>query len=308
MKPHRLSDLLSDLCRRINPAYGPGRQKGEFVEALANAGIRPEHGNRGEELETLVLVDAVVLKALRSELAALNKILASVPYLVKSAFQEGFRVDGGALGGAWENSQARKVLDGEATPRPPSWDADKHRIAVLDAQLRVRIPDGVACGHQGCLHHVSHPCEGCGRIAGRSSPSAGAAVVPEASHPWGVFLDARAAVLDWLHGKGNADAEIASTLCMDATQVHSIRNRNRACDVRYINHVHPSRLLKEGEREELELLRSLRDEVVLYEWAADPRGDGDPSPHRRAVGEIIRRLDDLRSNGGATTGKEDIHA
>lgn len=29
-------------------------------------------------------------------------------------------------------------------------------------QLRPNEP----CGHRGCLSHVSHPCEGCGRIAG----------------------------------------------------------------------------------------------------------------------------------------------
>lgn len=28
------------------------------------------------------------------------------------------------------------------------------------------LPTGVPCTHPGCLHHVSHPCEGCGRIAG----------------------------------------------------------------------------------------------------------------------------------------------
>lgn len=29
------------------------------------------------------------------------------------------------------------------------------------------LKDGEACGlHTGCLRHVSHPCEGCGRIAG----------------------------------------------------------------------------------------------------------------------------------------------
>ncbi len=27
--------------------------------------------------------------------------------------------------------------------------------------------DGEPCSHPGCLHHVTHPCEGCGRIAGR---------------------------------------------------------------------------------------------------------------------------------------------
>lgn len=29
--------------------------------------------------------------------------------------------------------------------------------------------DGQSCGHSGCLSHVSHPCEGCGRIAGKST-------------------------------------------------------------------------------------------------------------------------------------------
>jgi hypothetical protein len=30
------------------------------------------------------------------------------------------------------------------------------------------LPDGVPCKHPGCLSHVSHPCEGCGRIAGHT--------------------------------------------------------------------------------------------------------------------------------------------
>jgi hypothetical protein len=29
--------------------------------------------------------------------------------------------------------------------------------------------DGQPCGHCGCLHHRSHPCEGCGRIGGRNA-------------------------------------------------------------------------------------------------------------------------------------------
>lgn len=28
------------------------------------------------------------------------------------------------------------------------------------------LRDGEPCGHIGCLNHVTHPCEGCGRIAG----------------------------------------------------------------------------------------------------------------------------------------------
>ena len=29
------------------------------------------------------------------------------------------------------------------------------------------LQDGEPCDHIGCLHHVSHPCESCGRVAGR---------------------------------------------------------------------------------------------------------------------------------------------
>lgn len=37
---------------------------------------------------------------------------------------------------------------------------------LTDVLAARQLPDGVPCDHRGCLHHVSHPCEGCGRIAG----------------------------------------------------------------------------------------------------------------------------------------------
>jgi hypothetical protein len=30
-----------------------------------------------------------------------------------------------------------------------------------------KLRDGIPCSHPGCLSHITHPCEGCGRIAGR---------------------------------------------------------------------------------------------------------------------------------------------
>ena len=30
------------------------------------------------------------------------------------------------------------------------------------------MKDGEPCEHRGCLHHISHPCEKCGRIAGKN--------------------------------------------------------------------------------------------------------------------------------------------
>jgi len=31
-----------------------------------------------------------------------------------------------------------------------------------------KLKDGEPCSHPGCLMHISHPCEVCGRIAGKS--------------------------------------------------------------------------------------------------------------------------------------------
>jgi hypothetical protein len=38
---------------------------------------------------------------------------------------------------------------------------------MSDTILSAGLEDGKPCGHPGCLNHVSHPCEGCGRIGGR---------------------------------------------------------------------------------------------------------------------------------------------
>lgn len=35
--------------------------------------------------------------------------------------------------------------------------------------MSLSFEDGQPCDHPGCLNHVTHPCEGCGRVAGRGS-------------------------------------------------------------------------------------------------------------------------------------------
>jgi hypothetical protein len=35
-----------------------------------------------------------------------------------------------------------------------------------DYTMTVLFADGEPCDHPGCLCHVSHPCEGCGRLGG----------------------------------------------------------------------------------------------------------------------------------------------
>lgn len=38
---------------------------------------------------------------------------------------------------------------------------------VRRSEWLANLKDGEPCYHPGCLSHVTHPCEGCGRIAGR---------------------------------------------------------------------------------------------------------------------------------------------
>ncbi len=33
--------------------------------------------------------------------------------------------------------------------------------------MKVKYDNGQPCKHKGCLNHISHPCEGCGRTGGK---------------------------------------------------------------------------------------------------------------------------------------------
>ena len=45
------------------------------------------------------------------------------------------------------------------------------------------LKDGEACDHPGCLSHVSHPCEGCGRRSGKDPVSL------DSLHGRGIYFD-----------------------------------------------------------------------------------------------------------------------
>lgn len=41
------------------------------------------------------------------------------------------------------------------------------RLEALEMSTPIEYRPDEPCGHRGCLSHVTHPCEGCGRIAGQ---------------------------------------------------------------------------------------------------------------------------------------------
>ncbi len=49
-------------------------------------------------------------------------------------------------------------------PKPHGVSASDSNELLCDENKTYK--DGEPCSHTGCLHHVTHPCEGCGRIAG----------------------------------------------------------------------------------------------------------------------------------------------
>lgn len=65
-----------------------------------------------------------------------------------------------------------------------------------------KLPDGVPCKHPECLRHVTHPCEGCGHIAGRSYiavPVSAAAEIAERFGKSMVIINAWDPTFDVLH-------------------------------------------------------------------------------------------------------------
>jgi hypothetical protein len=61
----------------------------------------------------------------------------------------------------WRHEVFRKGDNSDIILKPRG-----HGIST-EALRIANLKDGVPCGHAGCLSHVSHACEGCGRIAGR---------------------------------------------------------------------------------------------------------------------------------------------
>lgn len=45
---------------------------------------------------------------------------------------------------------------------------DSHGRIVDFSIITRELIDSEPCGHPGCLSYVTHPCEGCGRVAGRA--------------------------------------------------------------------------------------------------------------------------------------------
>lgn len=48
-----------------------------------------------------------------------------------------------------------------------SCEAGLSSLNGLLSRKFISLKPGEPCHHPGCLNHISHPCEGCGRIAGQ---------------------------------------------------------------------------------------------------------------------------------------------
>jgi hypothetical protein len=97
-----------------------------------------------------------------------NNFLRYPVHLARFLHREDLQIVGPAWlnGYAWEGKRLSAIVLDHATVLEPR---QEH---ILDrARERVLLPDE-PCGHPGCRSHVTHPCEGCGRIAGRCPDAA----------------------------------------------------------------------------------------------------------------------------------------
>lgn len=53
------------------------------------------------------------------------------------------------------------------------------RTEIISMEKLETPAEGEPCSHRGCLNHVTHPCEGCGRIEGRNNPDLTYEIVAE---------------------------------------------------------------------------------------------------------------------------------
>jgi len=63
-----------------------------------------------------------------------------------------------------ENTQLLVSCNGvETRTHSVNYHVKENKIVIIP----ISLADGEPCTHIGCLNHITHPCEGCGRIAGR---------------------------------------------------------------------------------------------------------------------------------------------
>jgi hypothetical protein len=68
-----------------------------------------------------------------------------------------------------------KVKDQSERLMKQGYTADRIAIVEENGTMCARpietnpLRDGEPCTHPGCLRHLTHPCEGCGRVGGRSN-------------------------------------------------------------------------------------------------------------------------------------------
>jgi hypothetical protein len=64
-----------------------------------------------------------------------------------------------------DNRQAGKGSKRRPESRPGAYAEGWER--VFGRKRKRALKDGEECGHRGCKNHITHPCEGCGRVGAR---------------------------------------------------------------------------------------------------------------------------------------------
>lgn len=134
------------------------REKTDEVDRinLSNGISMNEIKAKRKELGITINKMALKLRILCSTYSNYEQCREALPIELKGKIEEVFN-----------QSEVRAIMK-------PNHDGDPALLGKLIGTMRERgrealtIRDGEPCEHSGCLSHLSHPCEGCGRIGGRS--------------------------------------------------------------------------------------------------------------------------------------------
>ena len=86
---------------------------------------------------------------------------SSLPYITEELFDQ--FIETGLM--AWDKETNRPGWTQEAVDFACCLPSKCKKLSLPGET--VTLSSGEPCSHPGCLSHVSHPCEGCGRIEGR---------------------------------------------------------------------------------------------------------------------------------------------
>lgn len=182
----QLAETQALLRDRTDALYSALRQLGAACERLGGSAYEEEFDMLNYTQVLAQVTGAEVLERLLAETFTDGANTASVAMSdaeLTKAYHEGVREGQDRCLKAADEMRTRIANDYQDRAEHGAskmdgncdWYKLEGAVAVVQAIRNLDspsgLPDGAPCGHRGCLSHIGHPCEGCGRVGGKRAPN-----------------------------------------------------------------------------------------------------------------------------------------